>query len=140
MRISIAEGTVESHFKCDDCGEVFDYPTEDHLCPYCYNQNIQTVVVDKPLQMVKKFYGRNGSVSAAIRDEHPIEDCICFIICMVRYGYSGYWDGRGCNPDKDMATIFVSQWEAERKIKYSNMTGYWDAYVEKVKLIDNHIV
>lgn len=131
---------VES-FICQDCGEVFDIPENDDLCPYCYSDNVEHVDPEKELEHVKSFYDKFESCSYSKRDKYPIPDCKCFIIAMNScYGSSGYWDGKTCNYDRKKATIFATANTAKKKIKFSSMNEYCDPFVEEVNYINNEIV
>lgn len=141
MKLRINEGVVVSRFYCPDCGEYFDIPTEDHRCPNCYETNIYQDKITNELNFVDNFYGKQVSVSPSVRDAHPIDDCQCFIVRMdYCFGKSGYWDGKSCNANKDMAVIFSTNKAAREKIEHSGMWEYCKPHVQTVLLIDNHIV
>lgn len=126
-------------FICNDCGEEFDIPENDDLCPYCYSNNIHHY--SQELDYVPNFYGRFQSVSYSVRDKHSIPDCKCFIIAMDScYGAFGWWDGKRCNMDKKMATLFATAEDAKRKIHFSKMNSYCHPHVEEVNVINNEIV
>ena len=128
-------------FICNDCGEEFDIPENDDLCPYCYSNNIDHKDVRPNLKQLGKFYGKFDSCSYSKRDKYPIPDCKCFIIAMNScYGSSGYWDGKTCNPDRHRATIYASANAAKKKIKFSSMNEYCYPFVEEANYINNEIV
>lgn len=134
MKLELAES-----FICNDCGEEFDIPENDDLCPYCYSNNIHHYVQE--LDYVPNFYGRSQSVSYSVRDKHPIPDCKCFVIAMDScYGAFGWWDGKQCNMNKKMATLFATAEDAKRKIHFSKMNSYCHPHVEEVNVINNEIV
>ena len=46
--------TSEKALICNNCGNIFTFPTEDYICPYCFSDNIQINLNFKNLNLIKE--------------------------------------------------------------------------------------
>lgn len=137
-------------FHCNKCGEDFDVPDMDTMCPYCYSEDISVNVTDMessetPTRLIRGvplFYGTKRSSSYGSRVKKPIHNCTCYAIYM-KMGYrSGYFagvkDGLIQLTNVDLANLYIDRKEAEHKIYYANYDRF-GAYPVRVQVYNNHV-